>query len=139
MALLNWKVKRSLTKSDIVQICVELSKLFSMEFKTEYKFRPLCRVEGGIECYVWPGRGTHEYKQIRFSDFCGPWPRTVPNNWQEEWTGEAEKDTVIVKQTICDIFNRGTNKQNIAFNTHTEWKRGEKSLLKKYMQYASVI
>jgi len=140
-ALPHWKLKRSLTKSDIVQFCVELSELFSVEFQTEYKFRPLSRVEGGIECYKWPGRGTNEYKQIRFSDFtmeC-PWPDPVPDNWLEEWTSEPEKDSVIVKHMIYNICYRRAEKHNIVFDTYTEWKRTEKSLLKKYMQDADMI
>jgi len=141
MALLKWKLKRSLTKSDLVQFCLELSELFSTKFQAEYKFRPLSRVEGGIECYIWPGRRSDEYKQIRFSDFTWecPWPDPVPDNWQEEWTSKSEKGSVIVEQTIYNIWYRRTETHNIVFDTYTKWKKVEQLLLKKYMQNLNVI
>jgi len=155
----SWKLKRSLTKGDLVQFCLDLSELFSSEFQAEYRFRPLSRCEGGIECHVWPGKRDGQYKQVRWVfDFSG-WENWVPTDWREAWASEAERDKVIVKHLrhvytekdlpdcaekhrakfVKQMNSRQTANRMWFKGTDTKWKTKERLLLMKYMKEAGVL
>ena len=150
----SYKIKRSLTKGDIVDICYELSSVFEVEFKSKYKFRPLDRVEGGIECYEWPGMLPGQVsKQVRFHHIFGSlFP--VPTNWEQEWVSENEKDKVVVQHlrkvwTAEDLpnhpenkgehwakwFNKREQRNELYFrDIHTKWTKKERVLMVKFLR-----
>jgi len=152
----SWKLKRSLTKGEFVKICLDLSELFSNEFQADYKFRPLSRCEGGIECHVWPGKCDGQYKQVRL-DF-GHWP-WVPQDWRQAWASEAERDNVAVMHATyvwtdrdlphCSeryrakyvrMMNTRERHNRLWFKaTDTKWKGAEQALMKMYLKDAGVI
>jgi len=154
-----WKLKRSLTKGDLVKFCLDLSELFSSEFQAEYRFRPLCRVDGGIDCHVWPGKRGMQWKQIRWVYDFGGWENGVPGDWREAWASDVERDKVVVRHLsrvyteedlpncpekyrakIAKKMNNRQTPNKIGFRgTDTKWTRAEQRLVRRYMLEAGVI
>jgi len=133
---IKWRTKRTLTKGDIAKFCSELSELFSSNFHGEYKFRPLRRCEGGIECNMWPGRRPKHYKQIRFHHLLGIWPKKIETDWPEVWASAYEKDIPVAFDN-SQIYERRRPPCDIC--TVIPWNSAERVLLKRYMLEANVL
>jgi hypothetical protein len=92
-----------ITKNDIYQICQDLECAFHLVLHEDnYKFVPLKRLEGGIECICWPKRKQNESKQIKFTCKQIKWP-WITAKWKKEWKGNNE---IIVNKL------GGNNKNN---------------------------
>ena len=146
-------MKRSLTRGDIVGICLELSKLFEENFGGEHKFRPLKRIEGGVEYFSWPGKREQQCKEIKCILYWGAWP-WVQSDWEQAWLTDEQKDCVAVshqehvwtteqfpygseksKERFVKILNN-TERRNMLWLKHldTRWKKKEVALIRKYLK-----
>lgn len=149
----SYKMKRSLTKGDIANICLDLSKMFEEEFGGEHKFRPLSRLEGGIQYYDWPGRLPGQDKHVRWTFYFGHWD-SVPMNWGQEWLSDEEKDKVVVQHlnkiwTAADLLdypekkreqwakklNSREQRNSVWFkNRDARWKKRELALMRVFLK-----
>ncbi len=86
-------IQKNMTKADIAGICLQACR----EFGEEYDFKPLDRVEGGIDCVNWPDRKPNQHKSVRFPlnlNHC--WPQPTPTNWHQTWLDSASPTNDVV-------------------------------------------
>ena len=129
---------KDLTKSCIVQLCVQLEQALGDGYKVE----PLRRCEGGFDVTEWPGKGEEEYKQIRFHIQAHPWP-WVPSDWKESWYS-ADCDIAVKKFKYPEFIHgqrwRMRNpKSYIFFHSCSVWLQNEKKKIKTCLEDHGII
>ena len=125
-------VCRDITKHVMYTICIALE----FALGPSYEFAPLDRVEGGIECTMWPGKSKFsDTKSLRF-------PHKVPSisfdkNLRFTW---KDNNDIYFSPKWSSRFANDNNAITWTYNLGgTDWTPSEKDIIQQVLRQINVV